>query len=149
MNIYKITRSLIPAIAMTACLAAPAFATAIPKSDSVITHDQITLGDVFDGVTADADHYLAPAPELGKTITLGTYDLVRISDAFNLGWTPDGSTQHVARRNLGHSESLLKALSLRSLPSARWPEQDNIHPCGPFISISHEASRATHGALPA
>ena len=98
MNIYKITRSLIPAIAMAACLAAPAFAAAIPKSDSIITHDQITLGDVFDGVTADADHYLAPAPELGKTVTLGTYDLVRISDAFNLGWTPDGSTQHVVIR---------------------------------------------------
>jgi len=89
-------KKLIIATAMTVCMAAPAFAAATPKTESVITHDQITLGDVFDGVTADADHYLAPAPELGKTLTLGTYDLTRISDAFNLGWKADGS--HVVIR---------------------------------------------------
>src|SRR5262249_30442091 len=43
-------------------------------------------------------HYLAPAPELGKTVTLGTYDLTRISDAFNLGWKPDGDGAHVVIR---------------------------------------------------
>ncbi len=95
MNIFK-TGSLIGV--MMAVMATSAFAAALPKADSVITHDQITLGDVFDGVTADAGHFLAPAPEVGKTMTLGTYDLVRISNAFNLGWTPDGSEQHVIIR---------------------------------------------------
>lgn len=95
MNIFA---KLLTATAIIACMTAPAFAAPAPKEDSVITHDQITLGDVFDGVTADADHYLAPAPELGKTITLGTYDLVRISKAFNLGWVPDGDGAHVVIR---------------------------------------------------
>jgi len=96
MNIFK---KLATATALIICMAAPAFAAPSPKADSVVTHDQITLGDVFDGVTADADHYLAPAPELGKTITLGTYDLERISKAFNLGWIPDGGNEsHVVIR---------------------------------------------------
>ena len=97
MRIFNL-KELMFAAAMTACMTAQAFAAATPKAESIITHDQITLGDVFDGVTDDADHYLAPAPALGKTVTLGTYDLVRISNAFNLDWTPDGSGQHVVIR---------------------------------------------------
>jgi flagella basal body P-ring formation protein FlgA len=100
MNIFKIEQ-LALALALTTCMTAHAFAAATPKEDSVITQDQITLGDVFDGVTADADHYLAPAPEPGKTITLGTYDLVRISTAFNLGWVPDANGPHVVIRHAG------------------------------------------------
>lgn len=88
--------------ALSLCLAAPAYAAAVPKENSVVTTDQITLGDVFDGVTANAGHYLAPAPELGKTMTLGAYDLTRISNAFHLGWTPaDGSARVVIRRASG------------------------------------------------
>jgi flagella basal body P-ring formation protein FlgA len=97
MNKFKI-KYLATAVAMSVCMTATAFAAAMPKAESIITHDQITLGDVFDGITADADHYLAPAPELGKTVTLGTYDLTRISDAFNLGWKPDGDGAHVVIR---------------------------------------------------
>ncbi len=90
---------LLLAVLMTSCMAAPAFAAAMPKPDSVITHDQIIVSDVFDGVTGtDADHYLAPAPAPGKTMTLSTYDLTRISDAFSLGWTPDGDADHVVIR---------------------------------------------------
>lgn len=84
--------------AMTLALSAQAFAAAAPKAQSVITHDQIVLGDVFSGVTGDADHYLAPAPAIGKTTTLNAYDLSRISDAFNLGWTGDSNTHVVIRR---------------------------------------------------
>jgi len=97
MNIFK-TKYLAIALALTTCLATTALAAAMPKTESIVTGDQITLGDVFDGVTADASHYLAPAPEQGKTVTLGTYDLQRISDAFNLGWKPDGDGAHVVIR---------------------------------------------------
>lgn len=89
-------------VAMTLCMATSAFAAATPKEESIVTGDQITLGDVFDGVTADAGHYLAPAPEMGKTVTLGTYDLQRISNAFNLGWKPDGDGAHVVIRRAGN-----------------------------------------------
>lgn len=91
-------KKLFLSVAMTLCLAAPAFAAAVPKDESTVTSDRITLGDVFDGVTADADHYLAPAPALGKTLTLGARDLARISEAFKLGWTPAAAAQHVTIR---------------------------------------------------
>jgi flagella basal body P-ring formation protein FlgA len=94
-NKYKARGLLLTA--MMLCLAAPAFA-ASPKAESVITHDRITLGDVFD-VKDNADYYLAPAPGVGKTTTLNANDLTRISDAFHLGWTPaDGPQQVVIRR---------------------------------------------------
>ena len=98
MNTFKKISYLASAMAMTACMATPVFAAATPKTESVVTNEQITLGDVFDGVTADANHYLAPAPELGKTVTLGTYDLQRISDAFNLGWKSGSDGAHVVIR---------------------------------------------------
>jgi flagella basal body P-ring formation protein FlgA len=95
MRIFKL---MIPVLVMTSCLALSAYAAAVPKTGSVVTHDQITVGDVFEGVTDDANRYLAPAPALGKSMTLGAYDLKRISEAFNLGWTPDGSDQTVTIR---------------------------------------------------
>jgi len=97
MKTVKIKHLMI-ATAMTLCMATAAYAQATPKAESIVLSDQITLGDVFDGVTADAGHYLAPAPEVGKTVTLGTYDLQRISDAFNLGWKPDGNGSHIIIR---------------------------------------------------
>lgn len=97
-------KKLMTAVALTACMTGyvgAAFA-ASPKTESVITHDRITLGDVFDGITENADYYLAPAPALGKTTTLNANDLTRISEAFNLGWTPDNNLRHVViRRSSG------------------------------------------------
>lgn len=69
--------------------ASSAMAGVAPKTESVVTKDIITVGDVFSGVTENADFYLAPAPEPGKKMVLGTRDLVRISEALGLGWTPD------------------------------------------------------------
>jgi len=99
MRIFKlIVPVLAQGLAMTSCFALSAYAAAVPKAESVITHDQITVGDVFDGVTEEANRFLAPAPALGKSVTLGAYDLARISNAFNLGWTPDGSGTAVTIR---------------------------------------------------
>lgn len=90
-------KRLMMAVAMTACLVSHAFA-ATPKMESTVTSDQITLGDVFDGVRDNADHYLAPAPAAGKFVTLNASDLTRISAAFNLGWTPDNNMAQVVIR---------------------------------------------------
>lgn len=88
----------IAAVMMTVLLAGGADA-ATPKAESVVTRDRITLGDVFDGVTANHDYYLAPAPAVGKTTVLNAHDLTRISNAFSLGWRPeDGPSQVVVRR---------------------------------------------------
>jgi flagella basal body P-ring formation protein FlgA len=91
-------KQLLLALALSSCLATSAFAAAVPKAESIVTRDSITLGDVFSGVTENAGHYLAPAPQPGKAVTLGAYDLQRISDAFRLGWTPAGSVQQVVIR---------------------------------------------------
>jgi len=91
-------KKLLLAMLMASCMAHQALAEAVPKAESVITHDRITLGDVFDGVTENTDYYLAPAPATGKTVTLDVHDLTRISDAFNLGWTAGDPLQHVVIR---------------------------------------------------
>jgi len=94
-------KRLMLAIAMTACIAGHAGA-ATPKAESTVTADRITLGDVFDGVRDHADYYLAPAPEMGRTVTLNARDLLRISEALNLGWTPENNMQQVViRRSSG------------------------------------------------
>jgi flagellar basal body P-ring formation protein FlgA len=80
--------------------ASGAFAAAMPKAESVIMHDKITLGDVFDGVTENADYYLAPAPSMGRSMTLDKADLMRISDTLHLGWNGnDGPQRTVIRRS--------------------------------------------------
>lgn len=90
-------------VAMTACMVSHAFAAPVPKAESAVTNDRITLGDVFDGVTSNADYYLAPAPAAGKTKTLNTADLMRISDAFNLGWKPENRMQQVVIRRTSNN----------------------------------------------
>ncbi len=80
----------------TVCLISHSFAATL-KTESTILHDRITLGDVFDDVS-NADHYLAPAPAMGKSVTLNARDLSRISDAFQLGWAPSGDREHVVIR---------------------------------------------------
>lgn len=61
---------------------------ALPKSRVVLESDQVTLGDVFSGVTQSAGHVLAPAPAPGRDLILSSGDLQRISNAFHLGWKP-------------------------------------------------------------
>ncbi len=95
----KELKGLLLALAMSTALATQAFANVMPKTTSVIDHANIVVSDVFSGVTGPAaSHYLAPAPQPGGTLTLSSYDLSRISSAFNLGWTPDGSNEHVVIR---------------------------------------------------
>lgn len=87
---------------MTAALSVPAFAAGpdvVPRQKVLLTGNVLTVGDVFDGVTHDADHVLAPAPAFGSTMTLSSGDLLRISNAFNLGWYPVGAESVVVRRD--------------------------------------------------
>ena len=90
-------KKLLMAVAMTAFLVNSAHA-AEPIADVALAGDVVTVGDVFSGVTHDASYVLSPAPAYGKTMTLNAGDLKRISDAFNLGWTPASVTQVTVRR---------------------------------------------------
>lgn len=91
------SRLLLMAVAMTASVFSHAFA-ATPRTESVITRDQVTLGDVFDGVEGNANYVLAPAPEMGRTLTLNVNDLTRIAAAFNLDWQPGATPQQTVIR---------------------------------------------------
>ncbi len=87
------------ALVMTTALSLPALAAVTPKTLSVVNHSDIVVSDVFSGVTGpDANHYLAPAPQPGDEMTLSSYDLARISNAFGLGWTADGAGAEVVIR---------------------------------------------------
>lgn len=91
-------RKLLMAVAMTAFIVNSAQA-AEPASEVALLADVVTVGDVFPGVTHDANYVLSPAPAYGKTMTLSASDLKRISDAFNLGWQPVSAlTQTTIRR---------------------------------------------------
>lgn len=75
-----------------------AFSAVTPKSSVVLTGDVLTVGDVFDGAESAAENVLAPAPMQGKTMTLTQQDLLRISNAYNLGWFPTAVTRAVTVR---------------------------------------------------
>lgn len=94
-------KKLLMAVALTACLVNSAHA-AEPKATVLLSKDVLTVGDVFDDVDHDADHVLAPAPNYGDTMTLSTYDLKRISDAFNLGWVPQTNREQATVRRNAH-----------------------------------------------
>lgn len=99
------TKKMMMAVAITAFMISHAFA-ATPKTESVVTAEHVTLGDVFEGVTENADYSLAPAPAAGKAMTLNAGDLLRISEAFNLGWMPtDGKQKLVIRRSTAMIDS--------------------------------------------
>lgn len=88
------------AAAMTAFVVNGAWAADVNTAVSV-TRDVVTVGDIFAGVTHDAEYILAPAPAFGKTLTLNAGDLQRISDAFSLGWLAPATPVQVTVRRAG------------------------------------------------
>lgn len=80
-------KRLMMAVAMTAMMTSQCYAADL-KTESRVSGAVVTVGDVFDGVTAGADHVLAPAPNFGKTLKLNAHDLTRIATAFKLDWQP-------------------------------------------------------------
>lgn len=88
------SKTIFMALVMTVLLVGKAWAgdvpsyaeNIMPRGESTVTQDVITVGDVFSGVTRHADHVLAPAPVLGGELVLNAHDLARISDAFGFGW---------------------------------------------------------------
>lgn len=84
-----ITLAIILLILMSTNAFAKGLLTPQPKEYSVITSDEITLGDVFEGVTDNKDFYLAPAPEMGKIRVITLKELQQISKVLHLDWEPE------------------------------------------------------------
>lgn len=103
-NRGNITRQAVLTVALAALMTGSSLA-ATPRMHSEVTGDQVTLGDVFDGVTENTDYVLAPAPALGGFLTLNTHDLLRVSDAFHLGWQPSSGNEQVEIKRATHAVS--------------------------------------------
>ncbi len=70
------------------------------KPVSVIEGDVLTLGDIFDDVTHNADYVISAAPQPGQDMTLNAKTLHRIAVALDLPWRPTShADQIVIRRN--------------------------------------------------
>jgi flagellar basal body P-ring formation protein FlgA len=63
-------------------------AATFARSEILINSDNITLGDVFEGLTQHADFVLAPAPKPEQNLVWNAPTLTRIATAFNLPWRP-------------------------------------------------------------
>lgn len=91
---------------------------------TLIDGDAVTVGDLFTNAGINAGHVLAPAPEIGKTLTLTRSDLQRVAIAFKLNWNDaDKAAAYVTlERNasLVSVEEIVEALAQSDL-------KDKIH----------------------
>lgn len=65
------------------------------KENSVVSGDNITLGDVFYDLPGNESRVLGPAPRPGKEIVLNARTLLRIAVAMDLSWRPSSATDYV------------------------------------------------------
>ncbi len=63
-----------------------------------VTGDSITLGDLFDGLTENADYVLGPSPQPGKDMVINARTLYRIALSMELPWRPANSMDQVVIR---------------------------------------------------
>lgn len=68
------------------------------KSVSVINDDKLKLGDIFDGITRNADYVIGAAPSPGQDMVLNARTLYRIAVALDLAWRPTSSGDQITIR---------------------------------------------------
>lgn len=68
------------------------------KSVSVINSDTLKLGDLFEGITRNADYVIGPAPQPGKDMVLNARTLYRIAVALDMPWRPKSSGDQIVIR---------------------------------------------------
>lgn len=111
---------IILALTLMMCGATRAFANPMPKLDVTVKGEHVRLGDVFDGLTQNADFVLAPAPGPGQELVWNQATLLRIATAFDLPWRPDSDAQVHIRRAV----TLVDADTLRAVVRDYLAEQD-------------------------
>src|SRR5688572_10801379 len=68
-------------IGMHRALAAP-----VLKESAIVNGDMLKLGDIFDGLPANAEYVIGPAPQPGKDMVLNARTLYRLAVALELPW---------------------------------------------------------------
>ena len=74
-----------------------AFAATL-KPVSIIEGETLKLGDLFDGITRNADYVIGAAPQPGQDMTLNARTLYRIAVALDMPWRPLSSSDQVIVR---------------------------------------------------
>lgn len=74
--------------AAAAFLAAMAAEAASLRPDTIVVGDHVTVGDLFVGIETGAEAMVARAPAPGRRQVFDTAFLVRVSNAYRLGWRP-------------------------------------------------------------
>ena len=84
---------------------------------TLIDGDVVTVGDLFTNAGGSAGHVLAPAPEVGKKLTLSANDLARVARAFKLDWQAKENEFIVLERNVSliDSDMIINALNASDL----------------------------------
>lgn len=99
------------AVAMMAMIMSEASAATLKPE--VTLDANLTVGDLFDGVTAHADYVLAPAPAPGQVQVLRAGDLTRVATTFGIDWRPQTGLEQVVLKSATQAvarEDLLAAL---------------------------------------
>lgn len=92
--------------------------SATPIRDVTITGENITLGDVFEGIEDNAGYVLAPAPKPNTVITWDAKTLNRVARAFDLPWSASASDQiHIRRLASMVSEEMIEKAIIENLKS--------------------------------
>lgn len=65
------------------------------KQQSVVSDNTIKLGDVFEGLNANADKVVGVAPRPGEDMTLNAHTLLRLALALDLPWRPESPNDQV------------------------------------------------------
>ena len=68
------------------------------KPVSVVEGDVLKVGDIFDGVTMNADYVISAAPKPGQDMTLNARTLHRIAVALDLPWRPTSHADQIIIR---------------------------------------------------
>lgn len=68
------------------------------KDISIVHGNMLTLGDLFDGLTQNADYVLGPAPQPGQDMVINARTLYRVAVALDLDWRPTSTGEQVVVR---------------------------------------------------
>ena len=68
------------------------------KTTSIVTERSLKLGDIFDGLTKNAEYVLGNSPQPGQEMVLNARTLYRIAHALDLEWRPSHEGQSVTIR---------------------------------------------------
>lgn len=93
------------------------------RQNSVVTGNTVTLGDVFHGLSRDAEKVLGPAPRPGHDMVLNARTLLRIAVALDLPWRPSSNADYVV---LSRNGSVIDTDMIKEALHQKM-EEDNVH----------------------